>query len=209
MTPTVSTQNPNAQAGDGGTSGDHQICLVSISWHHYECIVVEPLYTHGCAVPWFYAEIGRFDFHRISLSSRASTTTLVPSRSHLHLFSPGILSAAQWVRSLISRSILLFSQPHFLTDVTAPFYHARMRLPNTSTLELEHFTKDIPRYAILSHTWEDEEILYDDARFSRKHLMSTKKTGISKIVDSCEKAAEDDHEYIWIDTCCIDKSSSA
>jgi hypothetical protein len=84
-----------------------------------------------------------------------------------------------------------------------------MRLLNTSTLELQNFTKDIPSYAILSHTWEDEEILYDDVRLGREYMMSTKKTGIRKIVDSCEKAAEDNHEYIWIDTCCIDKSSSA
>ena len=39
-----------------------------------------------------------------------------------------------------------------------------MRLLNVSTFELEsyHNPEDTPPYAILSHTWEDEEVLFDD-----------------------------------------------
>ena len=38
-----------------------------------------------------------------------------------------------------------------------------MRLLNSSTLRLEEFADDaIPRYAILSHTWGQEEILSRD-----------------------------------------------
>ena len=33
--------------------------------------------------------------------------------------------------------------------------------------------------------------------------------GYEKIVKSCEIARRDEYEYIWIDTCCIDKTNSA
>lgn len=84
-----------------------------------------------------------------------------------------------------------------------------MRLLNIETLELEHFIKNIPQYAILSHTWDDDEILYEDVRQGRSHLLNTNKSGLLKILDSCKRAAEDNLKYIWIDTCCIDKQSSA
>ncbi|KAK4032864.1 vegetative incompatibility protein-like protein HET-E-1 [Parachaetomium inaequale] len=54
-----------------------------------------------------------------------------------------------------------------------------MRLLNAKTLELSHFVGDIPPYAILSHTWGAEEALMDTL------------------------------EWVWVDTCCIDKTSSA
>ncbi|KAJ4298214.1 hypothetical protein N0V90_006113 [Kalmusia sp. IMI 367209] len=71
----------------------------------------------------------------------------------------------------------------------------------------EYVGKDIPRYAILSHTWgaDHEEITIQDVREG---------TGKSKIgyrkLDFCAKqAAQDNLENFWVDTCCIDKSSSA
>ena len=82
-----------------------------------------------------------------------------------------------------------------------------IRLLHTTLLELREFEGDkVPSYAILSHTWEDEEVtfalFYDVQR--RQQLR-----GWQKILKSCEAAALRDAEYIWIDTCCIDKSSSA
>ncbi|KAF2011336.1 HET-domain-containing protein [Aaosphaeria arxii CBS 175.79] len=47
----------------------------------------------------------------------------------------------------------------------------------------------IPPYAILSHTWGAD--------------------GIKKIQFCGEEAAKDGLGYFWVDTCCIDKSSSA
>ncbi|CAO1598298.1 hypothetical protein XANCAGTX0491_002068 [Xanthoria calcicola] len=35
------------------------------------------------------------------------------------------------------------------------------------------------------------------------------KTAISNIKTSCEQALEDEYDYIWVDTCCIIKESSA
>jgi len=64
---------------------------------------------------------------------------------------------------------------------------------------------NIPRYAILSHTWGEEEVNF-------KELMNgTGKTklGYGKIRFCGDQAWLDGLQYFWIDTCCIDKSSSA
>ena len=81
-----------------------------------------------------------------------------------------------------------------------------MRLVNTSTLELHEFVgSDIPKYAILSHTWEDGEFLFHNmANRGARHL-----PGFAKISKFCERARSESLEFAWIDTCCIDKSSSA
>ncbi|THU81808.1 HET-domain-containing protein [Dendrothele bispora CBS 962.96] len=89
-----------------------------------------------------------------------------------------------------------------------------MRLINTTTLQVVEFLSiDVPPYAILSHTWGSEEVTFRDmmlltdapaveARFERK-------AGFFKIQKSCEIAKRDGFGYIWNDTCCIDKESSA
>ena len=82
-----------------------------------------------------------------------------------------------------------------------------MRLINTTTLELEEFPfDDKPSYAILSHTWSDSEVSYLDMLSEGRES----RAGWSKIVQTCELAlCEYDLQYAWVDTCCIDKSSSA
>ncbi|KAG7411307.1 hypothetical protein LZL87_007346 [Fusarium oxysporum] len=80
-----------------------------------------------------------------------------------------------------------------------------MRLLNVSTLQLKEFIGQVPPYAILSHTWTEEEVLYSDIGT----LTSSSKQGYPKLVGCCRKAAQDGFEWVWIDTCCIDKSSSA
>ena len=84
-----------------------------------------------------------------------------------------------------------------------------MRLLDTKTLELEDFRGEPPpRYAILSHTWGDDEVVYEDMRSPIAPAIESK-AGWAKITGACATARRDDHPYIWIDTCCIDKSSSA
>jgi hypothetical protein len=80
-----------------------------------------------------------------------------------------------------------------------------MRLINTSTLELHEFSgHPIPAYAILSHTWSSGEISFYDMQRPRRQSTAWEK------ISSCSKQASvDGLEYIWVDTCCIDKSSSA
>ena len=80
-----------------------------------------------------------------------------------------------------------------------------MRLLDTATLEFREFIgSQIPCYAILSHTWGEEEVSYQDLRDSQ----FGSKAGFTKIKDCCTIAAGDGWSYVWIDTCCIDKTSS-
>ena len=83
-----------------------------------------------------------------------------------------------------------------------------MWLLDTTTIQLQLFlTTDIPHYAILSHTWGDEEVTLQDLQCNpprNQHL-----AGYIKILDCCAQARLDGFEYVWIDTCCIDKTNSA
>jgi hypothetical protein len=63
----------------------------------------------------------------------------------------------------------------------------------------------IPYYAILSHRWEQAEVTFQDL----KDGTAPKKAGYAKIMGFCAKAFSDGWTYVWIDSCCIDKSSSA
>lgn len=81
-----------------------------------------------------------------------------------------------------------------------------MRLLNVDCYQLvEYFEPHIPRYAILSHRWKDEEVFYADiVNDDYKH-----KAGFRKIGYACREAKEKKLDYLWVDTCCIDKTSSA
>ena len=82
-----------------------------------------------------------------------------------------------------------------------------MRLLNTRTHRLEEFSSErCPPYAILSHTWGEQEVSFADFNNRRK---AKKKSGYRKIRYVCTQAIKDNLDYIWVDTCCIDKSSSA
>ena len=94
------------------------------------------------------------------------------------------------------------------TGSTNGIYCARleMRLINTSSFKILEFNPPkIPRYAILSHTWTDDEFIFSD-RNSRDRRDSN---GFKKISGCCTLAAAEGWQYLWVDTCCIDKSSSA
>ncbi|OPB36173.1 hypothetical protein A0O28_0109480 [Trichoderma guizhouense] len=85
-----------------------------------------------------------------------------------------------------------------------------MRLLHASEWRMTDFISDDanPRYAILSHTWGLDEVTYRDWR--KLSISDVKlKAGYSKIIACREQAVRDGLEWVWIDTCCIDKSSSA
>jgi hypothetical protein len=65
----------------------------------------------------------------------------------------------------------------------------------------------IPRYAILSHTWgaDNDEVTFKDLAEGT----GSDKPGYLKIRFCSEQAATDNIRHFWVDTCCIDKSSSA
>ncbi|KAJ4196038.1 hypothetical protein NW767_009496 [Fusarium falciforme] len=80
-----------------------------------------------------------------------------------------------------------------------------MRLLHTTKITVVEFIGAPPPYAILSHRWEDEEVTLCDLENGRSQQMK----GYEKLQRSCALASSHGFEYIWIDTCCIDKSSSA
>ncbi|KAF1971694.1 hypothetical protein BU23DRAFT_646239 [Bimuria novae-zelandiae CBS 107.79] len=81
-----------------------------------------------------------------------------------------------------------------------------MRLMHTETLALhELYEASLPPYAILSHTWQDEEVGFQDMVSGK----AVTKVGYAKITSACVEARRGNHEWIWIGTCCIDKSPSA
>ncbi|KAI6137299.1 heterokaryon incompatibility protein-domain-containing protein, partial [Pisolithus sp. B1] len=68
-------------------------------------------------------------------------------------------------------------------------------------------------YAILSHRW-GVEVTYEEMTGLMKMDKWKKdevrnRRGYQKIIKSCEQAMKDGHRWLWIDTCCIDKRSSA
>jgi hypothetical protein len=65
-----------------------------------------------------------------------------------------------------------------------------------------------PPYAILSHTWHPDnskEVSLQDLQGGQ----TVDKSGYNKIRFCEQQAAADGLDYFWVDTCCIDKSSSA
>lgn len=104
-----------------------------------------------------------------------------------------------------------------------------MRLLYTKRMTIESFTEyqggnalgdavpeyAVPRYAILSHTWADEvsfqEMQAIGAALNEKKrgdIYYKYKEGHMKIRKSCKLARSDGFDWIWIDTCCIDKTNS-
>ena len=91
-----------------------------------------------------------------------------------------------------------------------------MRLLNAKTLSLQEFHPgQEPEYAILSHTWDAKEITYEDIAANGGCLPDT--PAASKIRSFCKEASlekfrvfpEKPVSWVWVDTCCINKSSSA
>jgi hypothetical protein len=69
------------------------------------------------------------------------------------------------------------------------------------------YVQDIPQYAILSHTWgpDTEEVTFKDLTDGTGHS----RAGYDKIRSCGEQAKRDGLQFFWVDTCCIDKTSSA
>ncbi|TDZ14253.1 Vegetative incompatibility protein HET-E-1 [Colletotrichum orbiculare MAFF 240422] len=80
-----------------------------------------------------------------------------------------------------------------------------MRLLNTRTQQLREFTQPRIPYAILSHTWGPEEVSFQDLLSGRGRSL----LGYAKIEGACKLALADGFDFIWIDTCYIDKTSSS
>lgn len=99
--------------------------------------------------------------------------------------------------------------PFETSETVSPCHPLAMRLLNARTLEFEWFEDEdlVPRYAILSHTWGANEPTYRDMHKYRLLVKSRQK--FEKIWRCAILALRDGVEYFWVDTCCIDKTSSA
>ncbi|KAL4078035.1 hypothetical protein J3A83DRAFT_4476674 [Scleroderma citrinum] len=78
---------------------------------------------------------------------------------------------------------------------------------------LEEWDDTTTKYAILSHRWTNE-VNYDEmveliTMESKRKEDIWRRTGFQKIINSCEQAEIDGLEWLWVDTCCIDKRSSS
>ncbi len=85
-----------------------------------------------------------------------------------------------------------------------------MRLINVKALKLEEFFGSQLLeldYAILSHTWVAQEVTFHEMQSLTKSVRS--KAGYSKMYRAAMQAKGDGLDWIWVDTCCIDKTSSA
>lgn len=84
-----------------------------------------------------------------------------------------------------------------------------MWLIHTTSLQLRNFQGKHPPYAILSHRWGDDDDEVSFQQWHEDHAKISHKPGYVKISKACEQARKDNLEYLWVDTCCIDKRSSA
>ena len=81
-----------------------------------------------------------------------------------------------------------------------------MRLLNTESLRFsEFFDSDVPVYAILSHRWGPREISFKEVR----NRTAPPGPALRKFERCCQLAVSKSLQWVWIDTCCIDKRSSA
>ncbi|KUI53729.1 Vegetative incompatibility protein HET-E-1 [Cytospora mali] len=85
-----------------------------------------------------------------------------------------------------------------------------MRLINTKSLMIEEFGRsETPKYAILSHTWGDDEATFSEWCSRLTRLRKSRRPGFSKVLATCKQARRDGLSHVWVDTVCIDKTSSA
>jgi hypothetical protein len=71
-------------------------------------------------------------------------------------------------------------------------------------------SEDIPPYAILSHTWGEQEVVFDDLKDldNAVDVDAQRKEGYRKIRFCAQQAKRDGLGYFWVDTCCINKANN-
>jgi hypothetical protein len=103
---------------------------------------------------------------------------------------------------------LVFNLPRTSQRAIEPQIMRLLRIEEDGSVSLNEYAKeDKPRFAILSHRWgpNHEEVTFKDM----VENTGRDKKGFEKIRACGEQAKRDDYDLFWVDTCCIDKSSSA
>jgi hypothetical protein len=88
------------------------------------------------------------------------------------------------------------------------FLRLLQRRPDGQIVFRETTNDNIPAYAILSHTWGEEEVIFQDLEVNADISKTVSKAGWRKIQFCAEQAAIDGLLFFWIDTCCIDKRNA-
>jgi hypothetical protein len=83
--------------------------------------------------------------------------------------------------------------------------HLLQRQGDSSFRHVCFVDKHIPPYAILSHTWGADEVTFQDMTLGT----GAAKAGYRKIDFCAKQAALNGLQFFWVDTCCINKTSSA
>ena len=95
-----------------------------------------------------------------------------------------------------------------------------MRLLSTHKIQVYEISSDtssIPAYAILSHTWDGDEISlldieglhgYWESAAGSSDVLVSKKKSFEKIRRATRVARQHGFKYIWVDTCCVDRTNS-
>jgi hypothetical protein len=76
-----------------------------------------------------------------------------------------------------------------------------MRLLSTRDWKMRDFLgdEDVPPYAILSHTWEEEEVTFQ--QWDTMDISDISKlSGYWKIKQFGERAGADGYDWVWVDT---------
>lgn len=95
-------------------------------------------------------------------------------------------------------------------DCIVGYEVSEMWLLDVDTLLLKEFVGNmIPPYAILSHTWGSDEVTFVDMKKLKHRDEVRQRRGFSKIEGCCARAKEGGYAWAWVDSCCIDKRSSA
>lgn len=78
------------------------------------------------------------------------------------------------------------------------------RRPNGDLILRDFTGRDVPAYAILSHTWSEEEVSFQEIEAGT----GKNKRGWKKIEFCARQAAADGLRYLWIDSSCIDRKNA-
>ncbi|KAF3011317.1 hypothetical protein E8E14_003394 [Neopestalotiopsis sp. 37M] len=84
-----------------------------------------------------------------------------------------------------------------------------LRRTTNGSYEITLIKDTIPKYAVLSHTWlldNDQEVNFHDLTTGE---LTKKPAGYAKIQFCAAQASRDGLDFFWVDTCCIDRTSSS
>jgi hypothetical protein len=87
-----------------------------------------------------------------------------------------------------------------------------IQLLSVPSLELTTFISNVPEYVILSHNWEQKELIFENVvknPISAASSSARAKRRFFRVQGTRAFAAKDEFEWVWVARCCINKSSPA